>query len=312
MIDLTQMSGGIADLQGGTIALKTISNKTYDPRNPLRVINGKIIGMTLNNVQNIVFDSVEMENTISNGALLAVNSKGINIVNAKVSGDKNTTPQGQKKHLLTFRNCDGFSVKSSELSHSTVSLSMLQSRNGAIELNKFHDQAVDAVHIDECQKLKVLNNYCTKFVPVAVGGNATHPDFIQFMQQAVGAVCDDIEIAYNLFVRGSGTKAQGIFIRPYAGYPNPTRLKIVGNAMLGGSPNGIALTGDGYATDNIVISYPGQLSRIGSAGFKGIISRNRATKFVNCGADPSNTLIPYMDEAAALKYIKGIRSYYAD
>jgi Ca2+-binding RTX toxin-like protein len=126
--------------------------------------------------------------------------------------------------------------------------------------NSFHDIRSDGVRGGGTSEIKVLNNTFTNFYP-AVGD---HTDAIQFWTANTTVAARDIEIAGNVFFRGSGAPIQGIFLKDEGGKLPFQNVTISNNAVIGGLYNGIAVQGGTNVkiTNNLVAGLSDQKSWI--------------------------------------------------
>ena len=147
----------------------------------------------------------------------------------------------------------------------------------------FSEMRIDAIRGGGSSRVKILRNTATNFRPIDTGGTGDHPDFIQLWPLHGYTDNDDIVIADNVFTRGSGLPAQGIFVRGiYPDRPRFGRIRVVRNTIDGGLRNGICVSGasDGEVKDNVILSHEDMTSFLRIEEFGGRVEGNCAQKFV--------------------------------
>jgi Ca2+-binding RTX toxin-like protein len=145
-----------------------------------------------------------------------------------------------------IRTSSNVSVTNSEFQQLSNGIGQLDNTGLTISGNSFHDIQTDGVRGGGSSNVVVSNNTFTDFYP-AVGD---HPDAIQFWTTNETTSAHDITITDNLFLRGAGQVAQGIFIRDEVGNIPYQNVTITGNYIIGGMYNGIAVIGGNNVTIN--------------------------------------------------------------
>lgn len=196
-------------------------------------------GLTLKNLE------VAMEPPAPNANIFGVTvnsgSGHVDLVGLKVHG----VPGGDNGVL--FRDCANVSVADSDFNQLATGINFLDCDHVEILRNTLSDIQVDAIrgassHVD------VIGNHGSSFHPQP----GDHPDFIQFWNTPGGATPTGNRIKDNVYERGHGDPAQGIFIE------NNNDLVISGNALLGTMYNAISTSGVQHAVieDNFIQNYP--------------------------------------------------------
>ncbi|MDG6079102.1 right-handed parallel beta-helix repeat-containing protein [Erythrobacter litoralis] len=147
----------------------------------------------------------------------------------------------------------------------------------------FSDMRIDAIRGGGSSRVAILRNTATDFRPIDTGGAGDHPDFIQFWPLAGYTDNDDIVIADNVFTRGTGLPAQGIFVRGiYADRPRFGRVSVLRNLIDGGLRNGVCVSGaaDGEVRENTILSHDDVTSFLRIEEFGGRVEGNCARHFV--------------------------------
>jgi hypothetical protein len=196
-------------------------------------------GVTLKNVE------VAMVPPASNANIFGVSvisgSSHVDLVGLKVHGG----PGGDNGALL--RDCANVSVADSDFNQLATGINFLDCDHVQVLRNTFSDIQVDAIrgassHVD------VIGNHGSSFHPTP----GDHPDFIQFWSPRGGGPPTGNRIMDNVYERGHGDPAQGIFIE------SNNDLVISGNALLGTMYNAISLSGVQHAVveNNFIQNYP--------------------------------------------------------
>jgi hypothetical protein len=201
-------------------------------------VNGSA-GLTLKNVE------IAMEPPAPNanifGITIGSGSNHVNMVGLKVHG----VAGGDNGMLL--RDCGSVSVADSDFSQLGTGINFLDCDHVDILRNTLSDIQVDAIR-GASSHVNVIGNHGTSFHPQP----GDHPDFIQFWSPPQGGAPTGNVIKDNVYERGHGDPAQGIFIE------NNTDLVISGNALVGTQYNAISTSGVQRAVieDNFIQNYP--------------------------------------------------------
>ena len=214
----------------------TVTITSADPGHPA-VIAGVSVGFS----SGLSFHDLEITMDIRTGTAVTVgNSHDISFGGLDVHGGFVGDGNG-----ALVRNSNNVTIKDSEFHNIGTGISHINTSGVVINNNSIHDLQADAIHGGGSSNITISGNQFTNFYP-KVGD---HPDAIQFWTTYTTVSAHDIVIKDNVFVRGAGDPAQGIFMGNEWGltYKNVT---ISGNAVVGGMYNGIAIT----MADNVHIS----------------------------------------------------------
>lgn len=311
---LRKCSGGeVVDLGRASIAPPVIADFTF--AKPVTLANGTITGLDMRRVRGFVLDRMTLiagprlnNNAIGHG------SADIHVTRCTVRGPDDRPVQESTCTGLSLRTVEGYSITDSDFTHSQFALSLQQANDGLVSGNRFHDNRKDALRLIGCSRVVVAENDFTDFYPVDTGGAGDHPDAIQCWTEK-GMPGDDITIRDNRIWRGKGGGVQGIFCRYYpasSGRPAFRRLIVRDNIVAGAIMNGIAVSGDGEVTGNVVIEYSDQKSSIRWEAWEGPIKGNQAARYIvgtkDAGVPLGNDVLDAMTADEAQKLVDGWRA----
>lgn len=311
---LRKCTGGeVIDLAGASIAPPVIADFAFTK--PVTLANGTITGLDMRRVRGFVLDRLTLiagprlnNNAIGHG------SADIHVTGCTVRGPDDRPIQEATCTGLSLRTVEGYSITNSDFSHAQFALSLQQANDGEVRGNRFHDNRKDALRLIGCSRVVVAENDFTDFYPVDTGGPGDHPDAIQCWNEA-GMPGDDITIERNRIWRGKGGPVQGIFCRYYpasSGRPAFRRLIVRDNIVAGAIMNGIAVSGDGEVTGNVVIEFADQKSSIRWDAWEGPIRGNQAARYIvgtkDAGVPDGNDVLDAMSAVDAQKVIDGWRT----
>lgn len=157
------------------------------------------------------------------------------------------------------------SIVHSELSQFGNGVTHLDGDHLTVRGNLFRDIRVDGVHGGGSSFVTISGNFFRDFHPLGVvGESGDHADAVQFWTVNTTASAHDITVSDNLFLRGAGRYAEGVFFndelktRPYR------RVSITGNVILGGMYNGVFVlhAADLEVRGNLVAGFPDRQSYI--------------------------------------------------
>ena len=214
----------------------TVTIMSADPGHP-----AVIAGVNLAFSSGLSFRDLEVTMDPRNGTAVTVgNSHDISFSGLDVHGGFVGDGNG-----ALVRNSSNVTIKDSEFHNIGTGISHIDTTGVVIDNNSIHDLQADAIHGGGSSNITISGNQFTNFHPRP----GDHPDAIQFWTTYTTTSAHDIVIKDNVFVRGAGDPAQGIFMGNEWGltYKNVT---ISGNAVVGGMYNGIAIT----MADNVHIS----------------------------------------------------------
>jgi hypothetical protein len=152
---------------------------------------------------------------------------------------------------LMIRDSRDISVTNSEFHDLFNGASMLANSGITISNNTFHDLRTDGIRGGSNSNVVIADNLFADIYSAP----GDHPDAIQFWTTNTTASAENITITGNVFVRGKGRIAQGIFFRDEVGNLPYKKVKIDGNLIIGAMYNGIAAYGglSGSITNNAVV-----------------------------------------------------------
>jgi hypothetical protein len=215
--------------------------------------------------------------------LKVVSSSGINLSNLEIttvgSGDSYAGVRVQGSQDISFSNIymhgnladsaetqlNGFYVcKSSDVSITNsrfhdLSSAIVADNNTYITVshNAFDDLNKGGVEAGGTSELTISDNNFTNFETAA----GVHADAIQIYTAGTTTAVQNIVITGNLYDRGSGDPAQGIFVQDEVGTLPFNNVTIDNNTIIGGDWNAIFLsnaTGTVQIDNNTVASWAGQ------------------------------------------------------
>lgn len=268
----------------GTIALSGVnfsSAVTITSTDPAR--EAVVSGINLSSSSGLTFKNLEVTMEAKTGYAVTVgNSSNIVFDNLDVHGKAVGDGNG-----AMVRNSNNVTIQNSEFSDIGTGISHIDSNNVLIKNNSIHDLQADAIHGGGTSNITIAGNQFTNFFPAA----GDHPDAIQFWTTYTKASASNIVVKDNVFVRGTGEPAQGIFMGNEwsLNYKNVT---ITGNAIIGGMYNGIAVTmADGVKiSGNLVEGYRDMNSWISVSKSTGVaVDNNEATSFASTFGLPGIT-----------------------
>ena len=225
-------------------------------------------GLSVSNSSGLTFSNLSVAVANNTTGVAALGSSNVVFDHLKVQGP------GAAVGGLGFMvaNSSNVTVSNSDISGLWGGINHLDNTGLTISGNKLHDLQEDAIRGGGSSNVAIANNFVTNLYPLA----GDHPDAIQFWATNAHPTVHDIAITGNVYERGAGAPAQGIFVADGA-YQNVT---VTNNAMVGALYNGIVVSGANGAViqGNLVESYTDQGSWIGVATSNNVqVSGNQAT-----------------------------------
>jgi hypothetical protein len=215
-------------------------------------------GLDVSYDSNLHFTNLEISSVGSTDPYYAVrvmNSQNISFAHLEVQGNLSETPS---------QNVSGFGVeKSSNVSVSDSTFNDLYigfaaniNTNVSVVGNSFTDMDKSGVGMGAVTGANISNNNFTDFnTPYG-----THSDAIQLYTASMPNGSSNVVIDGNLYYRGDGTPAQGIFVQDEQGTMPYDNITIDDNTMIGGEWNAIYLKhaiGSVQVEGNTVASWAG-------------------------------------------------------
>lgn len=209
--------------------------------------------IVIDGMEGLTLKGVDVDITSENYGVTVGNSSQVTLSGLKIHAPKGKAPNAMMlryDHDVTVEDCDVHDV--------SFGIAFLQSDHLKILRNNFTDLQVDSIR-GSASDTQVIGNRAQSFHPQP----GDHPDFIQFWGPGQGARDKGNVIRDNVYQRGNGDVAQGIFIE------DNDDIEISGNALLGSMYNAIALSRVSRAVveDNFVQSYEDMGARIITRGW---------------------------------------------
>lgn len=267
-------AGDTVRLAPGTYDVLALSGASFSPAVTVTGQGAVLKGLNLANVEGLRLVGLEFA---------APDAKGYPLV---VIGCRDVRLERLNVHAgaaawagLMIRNSSGVNVTRSEFHHVSTGVNHLDSSDLVIEANRFHDLVTDGVRGGGSSRVAVLGNSFTDFFP----GPGDHPDAIQFWTTGTTKPATDITVSGNVYVRGKGGQAQGVFITQGKSEPRYLRLKVTDNVVLGGMYNGIMVQGadEVEISGNTVAGFPDMQSWIRLGDLKDArLTGNRSQNYI--------------------------------
>ena len=263
-----------------------------------------VTDINITSVSGLRFTNLEFQASAAGGdnAFKVTSSQDIHFDHLNVHGSLDGNPQNDVIGFL-IRTSDNVSVTDSEFQQLSSAVGHLDDTNLVVSGNHFHDLRTDAIRGGGSSHVTVSGNTFTDFYPVA----GDHGDAIQFWTTNTSVSAHDITVTDNLFLRGAGSVAQGVFLRDEVGGLPYQRVTITGNFMIGTMYNGIAIDGGREVTidHNTVVGFTDMKSWIRLDSVTGgAVTNNSANVFLAAATNSSlamsaNTVVPLAADAGA-------------
>jgi Ca2+-binding RTX toxin-like protein len=253
MLKIAQ-AGDTISLAPGTYAGVVANNLalggvTVTSANPLAAAT--LTDLSVTHSSGITFSNLELTPKADN-AFSVSSSQDIHFDHLNVHGSLDNNPQNDVMAFL-IRSSQSVSVTNSEFQQLHHALQHLDDDGLTFTGNSFHDLQIDAIRGGGSSDVTVSHNTFTNFFPK----DGDHGDAIQFWTTNTTASVHDITIADNVFLRGAGQVAQGIFLADEVGNLQYQHVQITGNYIIGGMFNGIMVSdgNDVTISDNVVAGF---------------------------------------------------------
>ncbi|WP_374578778.1 right-handed parallel beta-helix repeat-containing protein [Phenylobacterium sp.] len=274
-------AGDVIETAPGVYANITIKNRAFDKPVTIRG-PGTLNDLYVEASRGLIFSDLtfQAQSGLPNQFRVS-NSSEIRFRSIKFIGPKGVESR-QKIGGLLVRGSRAISVRNSEFSDLVFGLSLLDNDNVEVSGNNFHDLVTDGVRGGGVSNLVISDNHFTDFYPAP----GDHPDGIQLWTTNTTTTAQNITIARNSIVRGSGRKVQGIFLRDTHDQLPFHNVTIRDNIVLGGLYNGITVDGgkNVIISHNKVLGYPDMKSWIRTENIEdGDISDNVAQHYIRLG-----------------------------
>lgn len=260
----TAQPGNIIRVAPGTYTRVIIVNANFSPSNPLVITASTasqlpvFVGFGVANSSGITFKNLEFTSVGSTDAYYAFRlsaSHDLTFTHDDVHGDVNGVP-GQQLMGFYLNLCSNITFSDSNFHHINLPILATKSSGVTITNNTIAYVNKSGLQFGQTSNVDIENNLFTNFV-ITPG---THPDVIQFYTAGTTAPASNITISNNLFARGRGAAAQGIFIQDETGQLPYHGLTVSNNAMIGGMWNAIYLRNVGSDThvyNNVAATWSG-------------------------------------------------------
>lgn len=264
-----QLSAAVARVAGGQVirlapgvySIVKIINAKFDT--PLVITSASpsnpavIAGLGIANSSGVTFTNVEFTSVGAPDGYYAfrlAGSQNLTFNNVNVHGDINGKP-GEQLMGFYVSHCSSITFKNSKFHHINLAILTGYSNRITITGNQFYYLNKSGVQMAATSDVLIADNQFTNFILTP----KTHPDVVQFFTAGTKIPSTKITITGNLYYRGTGQAAQGIFFGDETGSLPYSGLTITNNAMIGGMWNAIYLNNvaaDTHVSNNYVASWP--------------------------------------------------------
>jgi hypothetical protein len=166
------------------------------------------------------------------------NSDRITLDHNYIHGSLDNDPSNDRSGLMVA-NSTHVTAEYNEFQQLSFGIAHSMSTYVDFSNNYFHEIRSDGIH-GSSSYATITNNYFTNFSP-AVGD---HPDSIQFFAENTTSAPHDLLISGNVYVRGSGSPIEGIFLRLVDSSPLKfTNVQITDNLIAGATMHGVTVLG---------------------------------------------------------------------
>ena len=206
----------------------------------------------LNGVEGVTIRGVDVDVASEGIGVMVGHSSRITLAALNIHA-----PKGKAPNAVMLRDAHDVTVEDCDIHDVGFGVAFLESDHLKILRNNFTDLQVDSIR-GSASDTQVIGNHAQNFHPQ----QGDHPDFIQFWGPGEGAHNKGNVIKDNVYQRGNGDVAQGVFIE------DNDDIEISGNALLGPMYNAIALARVNRALieGNFVQSYQDMDARIVTRG----------------------------------------------
>lgn len=192
----------------------------------------KVSGIEADEVAGLHFSKLDLDVNVRVQKVLQITHADDITVDGCIVADYS----GLKRAGVQYRWVTHGTLTNTKIHDVTGGVMVIESKDITITGNDLRNMFGDGIQgSTDCSKIKIANNYFTDFFP----SPGDHPDAIQFFTYGSKGSITDVEILDNTFERGAGETVQGIFLGNETNVPYQ-RIRIVGNAIIGGMWNGIA------------------------------------------------------------------------
>lgn len=232
-----------------------------------------ITGLTVKACSGLTFSGLDLVVTgpTSAYAVTVTASEDIHFDHVYVHGtlDDNAATDGGG---IIVRDSSDVSIANSTFEQLYWGIGHLNDTHLDVRGNTFHDLRMDGIRGGGSSWVTITDNHFSDFHPVA----GDHGDAIQFWTTNTTTSAHDILVEDNVFQRGDGEVAQGVFLRDELDSLPYLNVTIRGNLIIGGMYNGIMVDGARglLIENNIVQGFPDMKSWIRVEAADGVTLNN--------------------------------------
>ena len=277
-------SGDIILLSAGTYSGLSLQNLNFDSAVTIRSADpthlAVITDFTVSASKGLAFSNLDFTAIVSNidsYAFRISSSTNISFDGLSVHGSMDGNVANDENGFL-IRDSANVSVTNSDFQQLYTAINHLDDNGLRIADNTIHEIRMDGVRGGGSSNVEVTGNRFYNFHAQA----GDHDDAIQFWTVGAKAAASNIVISGNEFVRGNGDVVQGVFIEGGGDKPI-SNVHIVGNTIIGGMYNGIAMFGGSNVevSGNLVVSYKDMQSWIRLESLDGVtLSNNTSNLYI--------------------------------
>jgi hypothetical protein len=183
-------------------------------------------------------------------------SQNLSFSNLNVQGTIGSDPSTQLMGFYVSK-CSNITITHSSFEYMSVAIDANSNTGLTISDNSFQYLNKGGIEIGGISNLNIANNNFTDFLTAS----GVHADAIQIFTAGTTTPDSNIVITGNLYDRGTGVPAQGIFVQDEVGTLPFNNVTIDNNTIIGGDWNAIFLsnaTGTVQIDNNTVASWAGQ------------------------------------------------------
>jgi parallel beta-helix repeat protein len=256
-------AGETIQLAAGVYSGVTISNHNFSSPVTITSANAShpaiLEGLKVGSVSNLNFTNLEMTTLGSTDPYFAFRvsaSQNVSFSNIQVQGDLSKVAGAQMLGSFYVSDSSHITITDSSFNDLNTAVLVEGSNYVTVSNNAFQDLSKGGVEVTGTSNLTVSGNNFTDFATTA----GVHGDCIQVYTESSTASASNIVITGNVYDRGSGVAAQGIFVTDDSGVMPYHNVTIDDNTMIGADWNAIELqdaTGTVQLENNHVESFTG-------------------------------------------------------
>jgi Ca2+-binding RTX toxin-like protein len=245
-------------LSAGTYSGLSLQNLSFDTAVTIKSADpahlAVITDFTISASKGLAFGNLDFtaaSATIGDYAFRVSSSTNISFDNLSVHGSMDGNVANDENGFL-IRDSSNVSVTNSDFQQLFTAINHLDDNGLKFSGNTIHEIRMDGIRGGGSSNVEVTGNRFYNFH----AQTGDHDDAIQFWTVGAKATSSNILISGNEFVRGNGDVVQGVFIEGGGDMPT-SNVHIIGNTIIGGMYNGIAMFGGSNVevSGNLVVSY---------------------------------------------------------